>query len=280
MRSGGAPLRSVLTILALLAQGARGTPAAAQLRPLPPSQWEILDSATVVSARMGVGVLQGQRASLAGTEGRLLELGEFAVAWRAGRIAVEGAGTLLRVFHEADTFASPYGGAEAREGGRRSDTGDYRISTLVLLTDPNRPLATVLRFGTRLPTTDNRVGLERDQTDFYALLGGRAQSTAVRVTGEVGVGINGTREAGYEQSDVLAYAFTAVVRRGWIAPTVALVGHMDGRVGRSTRGNEELAEVRVGMRAGGRLRVEVELVRGVVPFSPAFGLLVRVAAFH
>lgn len=276
MSGPGGRFRRVRAVAWVLACGI-GAPgaAAAQLRPLSPATWEIFDAPTVVSARLGAGVLHDQRASLAGTEGRLLELGEFTVAWRSGRVALEAAGTLLRILDERSTFAPPYGGARPVEGGRRRDTGDYRISTLLLLTPPDRPAAAMLRFGTRLPTTDNRVGLERDQTDFFALVGGRVQSSLARATGEVGVGINGTRETGYEQSDVLAYALTAALRRGPVVPTLAVAGHFDGRPGRSTRGNEELAEVRIGVRTGGRLRAEAELVRGLLPFSPGYGLLLR-----
>lgn len=251
-------------------------PAGAQLRPMHPMNWQLFEGDNVVTARMGAGVLLDQRASLAGTQGRLLELGDFSLGLRSGRMALVVGGTILRLFDDREVFAEPFGGARPSTGERRRDAGDFRVSTLVALTPPDGDAAAVLRFGTRLPTTDNEVGLERDRTDFFALLAGRLRRGPYLLAGEAGVGINGTHDRRMEQSDVLMYSATAAYRGGWLSPRVTLVGHMDGMAGLTIRGNEELSELRIGARAGQEVWLEAELVYGLQPFSPRTGLLVFV----
>lgn len=251
------------------------SPASAQLRPLDPLEWRMWDGAghTLV-AEVGGSVLSGQRAALAGTEGRLVEAGNWGVAWRSGRVAVEAGGTLQRLFREDRVFSAPAQYVLPAPGGHRHDSGDYRIATVVRLTPERAPALLALRFGARLPTTDNRVGLDRDATDFFALLGGRVRHGALAVSGESGVSINGTRDPTFEQSDVWAFNLQAEYGRRWVVPTAAVVGQMDGLPGRSIRGNEDLAELRVGARFGERRFLKVALVRGIKTFSPSTGVLV------
>jgi len=254
--------------LALLPAGA-----GAQLRPLEAAPWRIFEAGRTVTAGAGMAVYHRQRASLAGTEGRLLELGNFQAAWRSGRIAVEAAGTVYRSLREDRALIAPYEGVEPRDGSRRADAGDYRVSTTVLLTPADAPAQAVVRFGTRLPTTDNSVGLERDRTDFYALLGGRLRRGALAAAGEAGVGIYGTRSPNHEQSDAIVYALSAEYALGRVTPTLALLGHADPFDAWTPRGNEDLAELRAGVRVGGRYWVEAQWVRGLAEFSPRSGLV-------
>ena len=249
------------------------TVARAQLRPIHPMEWNLFDDHRTVTSRIGASLFEHQRASLAGTEGELWELGDFSVAVRSGRVAVELAGTALRIFEDQEVFADPFGGARESTGKRRRDAGDIRVSTMVLLTPPDREAAAMLRFGTRLPTTDNEVGLERDRTDFFALLGGRLKHGPYFLSGETGVGINGTHDPRFEQSDVLMYSATAAYKGKWLSPRLSLVGHMDGMHGWTIRGNEELSELRLGARAGRRIWVEVEGVYGLQTFSPRSGVM-------
>src|SRR5688500_13085557 len=126
------------------------TPATAQLRPLEPVAWEVFDAGRSVAVRIGAGVHEDQRASLAGTAGRLVELGNFVATWRSGRIALEAAGTVVRTLEDESRFAPAFGGALDEEGPDRFDAGDYRLLTTVLLTPPDAGTAVALRFGTRL----------------------------------------------------------------------------------------------------------------------------------
>jgi hypothetical protein len=247
--------------------------AGAQLRPLDPLDWRAVAPETRVLAAVGLGAFSDHRASLAGEEGRLLELGNYLLIWRTGRVALEAAGTAVRSLRPDRSFAPPHGDATPGDGSVRRDAGDQRISTIVRLTPEGDPLTGVLRFGTRLPTTDNRVGLERDQTDFFALLGARFVHRGLALAAETGVGINGTRETHYEQSDVLVYTAGAEYALSHAALQLAITGHADGLRGRAVRGNEELAELRVGGRIGTARWLQLQLVRGLTEFSPGTGLL-------
>jgi hypothetical protein len=271
------PLARSVRVLGLAgALAVLGAPAArAQLRPLDPAEWRVWEGGRSLVAGVGGGVFADQRASLAGVEGRLVEGGSFAVALRTGRVAFEAGGTVQRFFRDERTFAAPVGDARPDDDGRRHDSGDYRIATVVRLTPEAAPALAVLRFGTRLPTTDNKVGLDRDAVDFFALLGGRVRRGALAAGAEAGISINGTRDPGWEQRDVLVYALAAeyAVAPG-LVPTLSLVGNVPGVPDRTPRGNEDLGEVRVGVRAGGRRWVRVELVRGYADFSPSAGVIV------
>jgi hypothetical protein len=249
------------------------SPADGQLRPYDPIDWSIFDPGAAFVAHGGVGVFTDQRASLAGTEGRLVEGGLFHGFLRTGRVALEGGGTVHRFFRDHRRFAEAYGGAQDAEDGRRRDSGDYRIATVVRLTPSHWNQIAALRFGTRLPTTDNRIGLERDATDFFAMFGGRADRGVFRASAELGVGIHGTREPEYEQSDVLVWVFGAQRRGGLVQPALWLLGHADGLAGRNIRGNEELAELRLDVRIGGRNWLRLGLVRGLTEFSPSVGFV-------
>jgi hypothetical protein len=270
--SRGAVLpHSVLLIVVLLSSNCV-SPAAAQLRPLEPLDWDLFHSNNNVHASARFGWLNDQRASLAGTVGRLIEVGDVRAVFRTGRVLIEFAGTPQRWFRDDEVFAAPTGGAlPPPADGKRHDAGDYRVAAAVLLGSSPARLS-VLRFGTRLPTTDNRVGLDRDQTDFFALLGAQQQAGAWTFAGEAGVGIHGTRLAHYEQSDVLVYSVRIARRQSGVTPAVTLLGQEDLK-SRAIRGNEDLGEVRFSIRSGSRRWVEVAAVAGYREFSPEAGVM-------
>ena len=164
------------------------------------------------SVELGGSRLFDQRASLAGTSGVLTELANFSIALRMGRVAVEAAGTGQRLFRDESRFASAYPDVASPTDNRRRDSGDYRISTAVRLTPDAYPITGVLRFGTRLPTTDNTTGLDRDATDFFATAGASGSRGALVLSAEAGLGIHSTRESGFEQDDLFLYAIRAEFR--------------------------------------------------------------------
>jgi hypothetical protein len=263
-----ANLTLVVAVLLLAAPSA----AVGQLRPYDPAEWEMFDGNPSIGGRVGGSYYSRQRASLAGTTGNLFEIGLFTAAARTGRVVIGAGGTVLRRFEEESRFADPAGDAVVDADGTRSDAGDYRIATSIALSPLYRPLLAILRFGTRLPTTDNRIGLERDQTDFFAFLGGRLDEGPFRATAETGVGIHGTRRSNYEQSDVLVYLITAGLPRTPLRPTIELVGHADGLRGRNIRGNEELTELRLHMQYGGAFWIRTDAIVGLTAFSPDWGV--------
>lgn len=225
-------------------------------------------------------MLTDQRASLAGVSGTLWEIGTFAASVRLGQVAVTARGTPYRLLQPSSTFAPPAAGTSVNANHNISDVGDFLIDTTILLTpgESGGGALAALRFGTRLPTSDNRKGLERDRIDFFATLGTRATVGPVALSGEGGVGIHGTREANYEQSDVLIFNFATELVSTPLRPRIALVGHADGLPDRAIRGNEELAEVRLSLRSPGRFRVSPTLAVGLTTYSPSWGVGVVVGA--
>jgi hypothetical protein len=266
-------LGSACALLALL--GAGPPPLQSQLRPLEPLPWHIFDPATSLQAGAGVGVLSGQRASLAGTEGTLREIGNLSAAWRSGRIALEAGGTVRRTFHDRSRFGEPHA-TVTRLGPRRADSGDFSVGTMVRLTPLGFPALAVVRFGTRLPNSDDHQGLDRDRTDFYATVGAQLQREGTRLGGEAGIGIFGSHDPDFEQADPLVYALTAEQRLGPGFLDAAYLGHRAGFGGWVQRGNESLSELRLGGGFGTRqrLRVRVQYVHGLSAYSPASGWLV------
>lgn len=252
------------------------TDAAAQLRPLEPIPSALFEGASRFSVEAGVSRLHDQRASLAGTSGTLTELGLFAVAWRTGRVVLEFAGTARREFREQSRFASPDAEVTPSADGRRQDGGDYRLSTVLRVTPEDAPVTGLLRFGTRLPTTDNRTGLDRDVTDFFVTVGASGARGPLTAAAEVGLGIHGTREPRYEQDDLLLYAARAEWRAGAWTPSVMAVGQWHGTKHPDIRSVEDLGEVRLGLRYGHQRWIRVEGVRGHTPFAPSAG--VRITA--
>jgi hypothetical protein len=254
---------------------ASGSAAAAQLRPLEPTEWWLLDAERTVAVEAGGAVLADQRASRAGSVGTLYEAGQVRAFWRTGRVLIEAGGTLRRFFREEHVHDAPGESVLPADDGWRRDSGDYIVATSLLLNAADSPLLGVLRFGTRLPTTDNRQGLERDRMDFFALAGARLRRGPLLIGAEAGVSINGTREQEFEQKDVLAYTLNAEYTAGPVVPGIAFTGDVLGPR-RALRGNEPLGEVRAGVRTSGRRWVRAEVIAGYRTFSPRLG--VRLAA--
>jgi hypothetical protein len=247
-------------------------PSTAQLRPLEQMDWGAF--ANDISAQVGVSRLFEQRASLAGTTGDLWELGNFSVAWRTGRVVIEAGGTAQRFLDEDERFAPPYPGVRPSDDNRIHDSGDYRIATMVRLTPRSIPFLGAVRFGTRLPTTDNKVGLDRDAIDFFATVGGAFARGRFGVSGNAGLGIHATRDSTFEQDDVLLYSLRGELRGRRVAPSIELIGQKHGPSHREIRGVEDLGEIRIGLKLGERTWMRIEGVRGYETFSPRRGLIV------
>jgi hypothetical protein len=260
-------------VLLLLAATQTGRPAQAQLRPIDPLDWGVFERTDPVALSIGAGVLYDQRASLAGTQGTLYEIGNFSVNWRTGRIGLELAGTLHRRFTDRVVFRPPSLGANPPDGEARRDAGDIRAITMVRMFGSGQSSLVLLRFGTRLPTTSEEQGLDRDRTDFFAAVAGRWRRGDLSLSGESGLGIYGTRLPDYDQSDVLIYAAGIEYRFGALVPGAWLTGHHDGTP-REVTGNDNLSELRIGLRAGRRRWVQATYVRGFATYSPGHGVLV------
>jgi hypothetical protein len=248
------------------------SPAAGQLRPLDPFEWRVYDEAHAVAAELGGSILFDQRAALAGTEGRLMEAGNFRAFWRTGRVVLEAGGTLQRFFRDEARFGPPHPHTDPAVAGNRHDSGDYRAVTTVRLTPAGAAITGILRFGTRLPTTDNASGLDRDATDFFALAGMAVRRGGVLAGIETGVSINGTRDPEFEQKDVMPYMLVAEWTRGPLQPRLSIVGELPGDHPQ-VRGNEPHGEIRLGARTHGRHWLRIDGVLGYRTASPSWGVM-------
>ena len=267
-------IRAIRAGLAVAAIALATPEARGQLRPLDQTEWRLFSDSATISARTGVSKLFEQRASLAGTTGDLWEIGSFTLAWRTGRVILEAAGTAQRFFREDGRFAAAYPDVDPSDDGHRHDSGAYHIATAVRLTPDSWPVAGAVRFGTRLPTTDNKTGLDRDAVDFFATLGASSLSGLLALSGEAGLGINTTREPRFEQDDLFLYSVKGELRFKTIVPSIEVLGQLHGPTHREIRGVEDLGEVRVGVRAGQRRWIRIEAVKGHETFSPSAGVIV------
>jgi len=271
LRHRSSPGRLLLLASLAVLWPARGG-ASVQLRPVDPMDWALFDTSRTVLAGIGLGLLTNQVASLAGTRGDLLEAGNFRFAWRSGRVGLELAGTLFRHFTDETVVTEPFIGADPPNGEPRSDAGDIRAATIIRISPMTMPVLFALRFGTRLPTTSEQPGLDRDRTDFFATLGARWSHGDLSVGGESGVAINGTRVIGVDQLDVWTYSLSVDYRIGALVPHALIIGQNDVHR-RVIRGNEDLTEMRFGLRAGDRTWVAASFVQGLADYSPGRGLL-------
>ncbi|MEO5510641.1 MAG: hypothetical protein ABIS27_08410 [Longimicrobiales bacterium] len=239
----------------------------AQIRPLDPAPWRVFDGDNNVLLDAGVGMLYGQRASLAGTQGRLEELGLYDIVWRNGRVAIHATGTALWSLKNEEVFRT----AHSEVGLEHDDPGAVIVESLARLSPDNAPVLWLLRFGTRLPVTSLVSGLDRDATDFFALLGLRTQGD-LWVAGEAGTSINGRPWPARGQTDAFAFTAGAGYRSARIPveSEVWIVGH-DNLHGIEYRANEDLRELRVGLRTRGRYWLGVHWIHGLGDYSPSNG---------
>lgn len=264
----------------LVALALAPSPAAGQLRPLDPLDWRIFDPQTNLIAGAGGSVLARMLAPLAGTRGMLTELGSYQLLWRTGRMGIEITGTALLRFREDTTLFPPAADVRPARDGVRQEPGPLHVGTLLRLTPERWSTDVALRFGTHIPTTSDESGLERDRTDFYALLGARWRRGGWSVAGESGVGINGTRAHDYPQSDVWSY--TLQLERRWARAALfgAVAGHQDGRSLVPAPGNEDQGELRAGLRLGHRWWLQTTYIHGYRGPAPKHGLLLAAGLAH
>ena len=137
---------------------------------------------------------------------------------------------------------------------------------------PGRP-SFGLRLATKLPTASNESGLGLDTMDFHATALLAKTVNAVRVVGNVGVGILSDPIDGQRQNDVVLYGVSVAraLQQGF-----EFVGEINGRM--NTRdddvptGTETRSVIRVGARlTRAAVRVDGGLIFGLTSSDPSFG---------
>jgi surfeit locus 1 family protein len=247
----------------------------AQLRPHDPLDWRIFDGDVDLIASVGAGMLRDQPAPLAGSVGRLLELGTYNLIVRSGRLAVEFNGTAVWRLQEDSQREQPADFVRPAPDGIRQDAGPAHAGALMLISPSAWPVDVMLRFGATIPTTGFPSGLDRDRTDFFAFAGARYARGAFTIATEQGLGINGTAFGRNPQSDMWTYSLTGAWSFNALRASAGVVGQQDGHRGR-IRGNEDQREMRVGLQAGRRQWLAAELIHGLTRYSPGTG--VRISA--
>ncbi len=252
-------------------------PGSAQMRPLEPVDWQAF-SASGGRASLGAAILAGQRAALLGSKGRLLDLGVVHASFRVDRVLITVGGSARRTFVQEERYSEPAEGVRAGDDDR-SDSGTVSVSTTVALgipagANPGRA-AWAVRFGVRLPTTDDVQGLERDETDVFASVAGRQRRGAWEVDGELGASIFGVQGDRFAQTDPYQYAGGVRWLGGSARPYARITGHVDTRTHGPPRGNENLSELRFGAEIGGSRWLDAEAIVGLARHSPAWGVRIR-----
>ncbi len=266
-------VRAALLPGVLLAFLAPARPLAAQLRPLDPMDWRAFDPGTRVLAQLGGSVFLHQRASIGQVEGRLLEAPGAILSWTTGdegRVALRAIIHPLRILRVDSAFGAPLPNTD-QLASPIHDAGDNALETVLRLAPARASAGSLLavRWGVRLSTHNERKGMDRHKTDFYATLGGRMVRGGLVLGGAGGLGVYGTQAPGYDKA--LPFLYDASLR--WqgrlLEPSLALVGQAAPR---QIRGNEDLAELRAGLRIGRARFLEATTVRGIARYGPRWGL--------
>lgn len=271
----GPVLLTLAPLLApLLATTLAATPAAAaaQLRPMEAVPWRNGPETMVMAGASAYG---SARAPMAGVEGTLYEAAVVQLSAAFGRAAVR-VQAARHVLDPARRYAPPARTTEDRGLERLSDFSDVTLETLLYFSTPDWLMAG-MRLGSRVPSSDNEVGLDRDQADVYGtlMLGGGGE--AVWIETEAGVGVHGSRGTQrLEQQDPLLYSAFLRAHRGPITARIGLIGHVFWTNDWSTRGNENMGEWRAGLRVGHHTFLDAAAVAGLTRTSPDWGLRLRV----
>jgi hypothetical protein len=265
---------SKTTIAAALLLLASASVASAQQRPLVTEDPETVGTGNILIE----GGFDTQRSALfpaSGLEGNLLRLPTLGVSFGFSSILelqIDG-GFYDRL---SITSRSPAPLADELDftGDSTHDVEDLVVATKIrIVSEGVRRPSFGIRLGTKLPTAGNQSGLGLDTMDFHATALMAKTTQAVRVVGNLGVGILSDPIEGNRQNDVVLYGLS--VARA-LQQGLEFVGEINGRL--NTRqedvppGTESRAGLRVGLRfTHAAVRVDSGLLFGLTSRDPSFG---------
>jgi len=181
-------------------------PLAAQNRPLQTSDAEILPPGTM-RAEVGFDFLQDVNFPLSGLSGDLTSLGVIGVRMGVGKmveVQLEGA---VQNFLDVKKQGASFVPVLELTGPRSThDTGDFSLSTKIrIFGDRGRWPSLAMRFGFRMPNSNQARGVGTNSTDVFALFILQKHFGKLNLFGNAGVAILQSPNAKFSQNDVLLY---------------------------------------------------------------------------
>lgn len=221
----------------------------AQQRPLITEDVEVTKPGAI-RFEFGFDFVQGKKFPLSGLEGDLSRIGVVSATFGlAPNVEVELGGVIhnaLSINRQYQPSAIPL---KLNSPNSTSDVGDFFIATKIKFRNEGRRTPSFgVRFGAELPNSNQERGIGINQTNFFATLLASKNLGRVRVTGNLGLGIQTAPVNLFTQNDVLLYGLSAVYR---VNDRVSLLGEVNGRA--NTRrsvplGTESNSEARFGAR--------------------------------
>jgi hypothetical protein len=260
--------------LAVMAVALLSRPAAAQQRPLVTEDAEPVGAGRVLFEG-GFDYLRGQEYPVSGLEGTLMRIPTLGLSIGISSIAeLQIDGGLYDRLTIKRRRTGPLSGLLRVPGLTTSDVSDIVVATKIRMVGeaPSRP-AVAVRLATKLPNASNESGLGLDTTDFFASLLLAKGVPAVRIVGNVGIGILGDPTVGNRQNDVLTYGGSIA---GALSERSEVVTEINGRLNMRNTGAFPGTETRSTLRVGGRhtrgsARVDGALLLGLTSEGPTFG---------
>ena len=261
--------------IAAMAMVLSACPALAQQRPLVTEDPETIGDGRML-VESGFDYLRDVDYPASGLKGHLRRVPSIGISLGVGSVGeIQIDGGLYNHLSITDRRAAPLSSMLTVSGATTSDFEDMVVGTKIRIVPEGRVRPSMaLRSATRLPMASNEKGLGLDTMDFFSTLLVAKTVRAVRLVGNMGLGILGDPTRGDRQNDVLLYGISLA----WaMAPNVEVVGevngHKDTRNGIPPVGTESRSMVRLGARHTiGAFRADAALLFGLEPADPGLGV--------
>ncbi len=265
--------RVVLAVL-LLQLLIVAAPASAQQRPLVTEDPESI-GAGLVLVEAGMDYLRDQVFPVSGLTGHMTTGPVLGVSLGVSSIAeVQIDGISYDALRITDRIDAPLSHMLRINGNTTASWSDIVVGAKTrLVSEGARRPGIALRFATKLPFASNEEGIGLDTIDFYnSLLIGKTVG-AVRVVGNLGLGILSDPTRGDRQNDVLTYGISFARAFAEGAEVVAEVaGRSNTRSGTPPPGTDSAGMARFGARfTRGTVRLDAALLSGLTVRDPSLG---------
>lgn len=250
-------------------------PSLAQQRPLVTEDPESVGSGLVL-VEGGFDYVRDQQYPVSGLEGHRFRAPTLGLSVGVSSIAeIQIDGVSYQQLSVTNRAEAPLSRFVDINGDTTSDMDDIVIGAKTrLLSETGRRPAIGLRFATRLPNAGNESGLGLDTFDFInTLLVGKTVG-AVRVIGNIGLGILSDPTRGDRQNDVVVYGLSLARAMNEEVEIVGEVnGHANTRRGDPPPGTDSTSYMRAGLRyTRGSVRFDGALITGLTSRDATVGL--------